>query len=994
MGGRRRAWRSQCFLCWLWVAWVAFFRLHLPGHPHRTQPFCSSPSCCGLITHPTHPAPGGRPGSRSLQSLQSSPRLPGSTLSAQPPLFEASEPLVDRESGACDGASAVAAWLGEEEVERIWKAFRAKALEAIHLGDLAPGIELELISALDLQTITWNQVPVKLKQQLRLPFRDKGIDSLALNLSVAVQAKDYAGTVPWNRLGTFYTLAKAHFSPLKPYVQQLIVATNHSTVLPEDWLRFTGARQRRYTAEEINAWRRGAAKAAARWMGEQKRKHRRAGSQVSRRLQRWPHQKDCLEQCRAFIANRTANAKKDFFVQMATGTGKSLVMADLLADLSPSGKACVIVPKLDLMEQMAKLLENALPSVFISRVGTGWRANLTADVFVCVRNSAWQLENVSFDLLLLDEAHHYEPSLHSDCTNHSGPYLRQVFSLKADKRVFFSATLVRNSPDFDFSLRPAIEAGVIQDYSILVPVVSEGDPRPSLVEIIQNLPLSRKILAFCNTVCEAKRFTKLLIDAGIPAGHYNADTKQSRRQQILSSFALNEAGGGIRVLVTVDVLSEGVDLPWADTCLFVAPRRGIRFRQCVGRVLRRETGKLDALVIAPPIVANPASGNLTEDRELRRLLQDLASVDPVFRRSLGEKKLGQTLPLAIKAGGLPGVTVEDVLEQAAELLDLRVLPSVLKLFQTTWESWYDRLRQYKEEHGNVLVSRKYKTADGYSANWHDTWMFGSICVLIVFQVVRAVAAMGHHPYCVYGRWAWLMYLGTDISSMGDTVAILLSGWSLLCCRAVRWNWMIFSFIRVIESLGRWGLGVNFYGFSQEVQEDRRMIYALAVFGLVIWVLIGSLYYVVNSTNSASQWEYVGVIKYTDGVKTQSQWQRFESIPSSMFFALLTLNKKNPLAHVFVTWYEKLLVIFVNICCVPLFSLVSSMIGGSIMKLVLSEAPPAEGAREQPSEAAGDEVAELEDDEDDTADGADDVEDPDGGFLLAAIDGPPRMNVSE
>ena len=33
-------------------------------------------------------------------------------------------------------------------------------LEAIHLGDLAPGIELELISALDLQTITWNQVPV------------------------------------------------------------------------------------------------------------------------------------------------------------------------------------------------------------------------------------------------------------------------------------------------------------------------------------------------------------------------------------------------------------------------------------------------------------------------------------------------------------------------------------------------------------------------------------------------------------------------------------------------------------------------------------------------------------------------------------------------------------------------------------------------------------------------------------------------------------------
>ena len=43
----------------------------------------------------------------------------------------------------------------------------------------------------------------------------------------------------------------------------------------------------------------------------------------------------------------------------------------------------------------------------------------------------------------------------------------------------------------------------------------------------------------------------------------------------------------------VDVLSEGVDLPAADTCLFVAPRRGIRLQQCVGRVLREHFDKVD-----------------------------------------------------------------------------------------------------------------------------------------------------------------------------------------------------------------------------------------------------------------------------------------------------------------------------------------------------------------------------------------------------------------
>ena len=437
---------------------------------------------------------------------------------------------------------------------------------------------------------------------------------------------------------------------------------------------------------------------------------------VPKKLELWPHQKECLRRCRAFIKNQTVGAKRDFFVQMATGTGKSLIMADLSADLRPSGKACVIVPKLDLMEQMAALLENMLPSTHISRVGTGWRVNLAADIFVCVRNSGWQLANCSFDLLLLDEAHHYEPS-NSNVTSYDsygGPHLRQVLALKGDRRIFFSATLVRNSPDFDFSLRPAIEAGVIQDYSIIVPLVSEGDPCPSLVEIIQDLPLSRKVLAFCNTVGEAKRFTKLLISAGVAADHYNGETKQSQRQEVLRNFALRESNGGIRVLVTVDVLSEGVDLPMADTCLFVAPRHGIRFRQCVGRVLRRESKKLDAVVIAPPIIQF-TNGTLTEDVELSRLLEELATVDPLFKKSLGEGHGGQSQSLAIKAAGLPGdLEPERVIEKAAELLGFHVLPSVLKGIQPRWLWWYKQLTHFKAEKKHVVVPTSHKTVNGFA----------------------------------------------------------------------------------------------------------------------------------------------------------------------------------------------------------------------------------------------------------------------------------------
>ena len=611
--------------------------------------------------------------------------------------------------------------LPPKEVDRINAAVRSKALEAIAVGNLPPGKELELISALDLGTIPWNQLPVQLKEKLSLPLEDRGIDSLSLNLSVAVQAKDYANgsTIPLSRLSTFHLLVEGKFSKLKGQVEQMIVATSEGSQLPKLW-HLSGATHRTYDAEEFETWRKIAQEAS---LGEEKQ------STTLKRdaLKRWPHQKECLNQCRRFLQSRSTLAKHDFFVQMATGTGKSLVMADLLALISSPKRACVIVPKLDLMEQMAQLLEEMCPSSQICRVGTGWPADLTADIFVCVRNSAWQLANLTFDLVLFDEAHHYEPipqmlETRGNATTTKGQaneaeprtHTQQVLALNARRRFFFSATLRHNSPSFDFGLRRAIEAGVIQDYSVMVPVLSEGDPRPGLVKLIQNLPLSRKILAFCNTVHEAQAFTTMLIEAGIAADHYNGGTASMRRQDILQSFERSEIHGGIRVLVTVDVLSEGVDLPIADTCLFVAPRRGVRLRQCVGRVLRKHPTKVDALVVAPPIVKS-VNDSLVEEGELVRLLSELATADPWFERALDfgdhmESRIGISI-----AGLSPDEQDMSVGLMAGEVLEVRVLPYVLDYckVRSAWDRAYQELVAYKGEHGNMLIPASYTTPAGF-----------------------------------------------------------------------------------------------------------------------------------------------------------------------------------------------------------------------------------------------------------------------------------------
>ena len=596
--------------------------------------------------------------------------------------------------------------LNEAEVRHVHAAVRAKCLEAIAVGNLPPGRELELISALDLGTVPWSLVPVKLKEQLGLPLEDKGIDSLALNLTVAVQAKDYSNSVPLNRLTNFHFMVQAKGSPLRSFVKQLVVATNSSTTLPQHW-QWSEAVHRQYTADEIEAWR-------ARAQVEQQ--HESKVKVPKSKLKRWPHQVDCLRKCRKFMKHRT---KRDFFVQMATGAGKSLVMADLLAGLGPGKRSCIIVPKLDLMEQLAQLLEETLPAA-VARVGTGHPADLGAEVFVCVRNSAWQLSNLTFDLLILDEAHHYEPEPNSSAAGLEagngtmGVHARQVLALNGRKRIFFTATLLMNKPDFDFSLRPAIEAGIIKDYAVMVPVLSEGDPRPGLIKIIQNLPLSRKILAFCNTVCEAKHFTKMLCAAGIPADHYNASTSTLHRQDILRSFQRSEKRGGIRVLVTVDVLSEGVDLPVADTCLFVAPRQGVRLQQCVGRVLRNHPEKVDALVIAPPVVQH-LNGTVAEDGELERLLGELARADQVFQQSLGGGEAGP----AGRVGVLPGTRAEfpeQLVEKVAEVLRVRVFPHVLQWIggrDACWERGFAHLQAYKTIHGHVVVPGSFVAAGGF-----------------------------------------------------------------------------------------------------------------------------------------------------------------------------------------------------------------------------------------------------------------------------------------
>jgi superfamily II DNA or RNA helicase len=106
----------------------------------------------------------------------------------------------------------------------------------------------------------------------------------------------------------------------------------------------------------------------------------------------------------------------------------------------------------------------------------------------------------------------------------------------------------------------------------------------------QDLPT----LAFCCSREHAKRMAASFVAAGIPAAEYLGTTPIERRLRLIEKLQY----GQLKVLCAVDVLNEGVDIPFVECLLFLRPTESKRiFFQQLGRGLRHSPGKERVLVL-------------------------------------------------------------------------------------------------------------------------------------------------------------------------------------------------------------------------------------------------------------------------------------------------------------------------------------------------------------------------------------------------------------
>lgn len=223
-----------------------------------------------------------------------------------------------------------------------------------------------------------------------------------------------------------------------------------------------------------------------------------------------------------------------------------------------------------------------------------------------------------FDYLIIDEFHHAAARSYQQLIKRLEPkFLLGLTAtpFRSDRQDI--AELCGQNVLVNFELRNGIDSGILSPYhyfgcfddvdysnirhngfrydikdlerSLIIP---QRDA--AIITKWKELAIDKPTLAFCCSHKHARRVVESFQDNGIPASVYLSDTNKERRHMLIEGFQ----SGDIKVLCVVDIMNEGVDLPFIECLLFLRPTESQRvFYQQLGRGLRRYTGKSHCVVV-------------------------------------------------------------------------------------------------------------------------------------------------------------------------------------------------------------------------------------------------------------------------------------------------------------------------------------------------------------------------------------------------------------
>lgn len=303
-------------------------------------------------------------------------------------------------------------------------------------------------------------------------------------------------------------------------------------------------------------------------------------------------------------------------ISVATGGGKTVMIAQLLVDVMNHGDRAVIIAH---TEEIVHQLHSTISKQYGSSVGIGIvmgrRNDYDSRIIVATRQSlnVNRISNIlkhgGIDVVVIDEAHH------ATSENTYADIVELISTNNPNmKLVGFTATPNRRDEQ-GTGQRGNFFDGIVYSWSIaegintgfLVPAVQISGYEPTnfsesrihwlnhSVNVYEKFIAKRhSCLAFFDSILKSRLFTEELVKRGYRAAHVDGKTPKDERRHVIEAFRRGE----IEIVSNMEVLTEGFDAPNASAILLARPTRSLPlFTQIIGRGLRKSPGKEYCLVV-------------------------------------------------------------------------------------------------------------------------------------------------------------------------------------------------------------------------------------------------------------------------------------------------------------------------------------------------------------------------------------------------------------
>ncbi|WP_338696945.1 DUF3427 domain-containing protein [Streptomyces sp. Q6] len=345
-------------------------------------------------------------------------------------------------------------------------------------------------------------------------------------------------------------------------------------------------------------------------------------------IQPHPHQREVLDELQA---QRELHDHHRNLVVMATGTGKTVVSALDYRALRQAGKVdslLFVAHRDSILKQSMAVFRHVLKDGTFGELYVGserprdWRY-VFASIQSLTSSGYERLHPEHFDMVIVDEFHHAGARTYGELLTHIGP--KELLGLTATPERTDEYDITQwfeGRTSVDLRLWEAIERGLLVPFHYfgindetdlrtlrfsrragyqtreLEQLYTGDDARVRIIlkEIRKKVldPRAMHGLGFCVSVAHARYMAEKFTKADLPSRALTSESSPREREEAVSELKQ----GRIKVLFTVDLFNEGVDIPCVDTLLLLRPTESATvFLQQLGRGLRHAENKTSLTVL-------------------------------------------------------------------------------------------------------------------------------------------------------------------------------------------------------------------------------------------------------------------------------------------------------------------------------------------------------------------------------------------------------------